>query len=139
MVQPIKGPATDQTQIEVVWEALADDDTGGSTIISYNLQWDTDGTETEFLELVGESQSYIQTSYTISQGIEVGGFYSFRVRAKNKWGFGDFSEPVLFDASFKPETPDTEPTTSNSGAMIKIEWTLPFNNGAPITAFEILL
>lgn len=46
MVMPIKGPATDQTQIEVLWVALVGDDTGGSTITSYNLQWDTDGTET---------------------------------------------------------------------------------------------
>ena len=28
---------------------------------------------------------------------------------------------------------------SNAGAKIKIEWTLPFNNGAPITAFEVLI
>ena len=59
MALPIKGPATDQTQIEVVWQILLGDDTGGSTITSYNLQWDTDGTETQFVELVGESQSYI--------------------------------------------------------------------------------
>ena len=61
------------------------------------------------------------------------------MRAKNKWGFGEFSDPVLFDASFKPEPLETEAITSNSGAMIKIEWTLPFNNGAPITAFEVLI
>ena len=59
MATPIKGPATDQTQIEVVWSQLTGDDTGGSTITSYNLRWDKDGTETEFYELVGESQSYI--------------------------------------------------------------------------------
>ena len=59
MGTPTKGTATDQTQIEVSWEPLVGDDTGGSTITTYNLRWDTDGTETEFVELVGESQSYI--------------------------------------------------------------------------------
>lgn len=135
MQVPIKGPATDQTQIEVVWQPLTGDDTGGSTITSYNLRWDTDGTETEYFELAGESQSYIQTAYTISQGIEVGGLYSFKVRAKNKWGFGEFSDSVRFDASFKPEPLEQPPVTSIVGAKIKIEWGLPFNNGATITAF----
>ena len=69
----------------------------------------------------------------------MGGFYSFQVRAKNKWGFGEFSDSVLFDASFKPEALETTPTTSNSGAMVKIEWDLPFNNGAQITAFQVLI
>lgn len=69
MQVPTKGPGTDQTQIEVVWQQLTGDDTGGSSIISYNLRWDNDGSETEFVELVGESQSYIQTSYTIAQNI----------------------------------------------------------------------
>ena len=61
------------------------------------------------------------------------------MRAKNKWGFGEFSDTVLFDASFKPEALTTPPETRNSGAMIEIEWSLPFNNGAIITAFEVLI
>ena len=120
-----------------MWDALTGDSTGGSTILSYNLQWDKDGSEKEFVELVGESQSYIQNAYTISQGIVVGGFYSFRVRARNKWGLGPFSDVVRFDASFKPEAPSAAPVTTNTGALVKIEWTLPFNNGATISAYEI--
>ena len=101
---------------------IAGDDTGGSTIISYNLEWDTDGTGAAFYELAGLSQSYIQTSYTISQGIEVGGFYQFRIRARNKWGFGEYSDPVLFDASYLPEPLDSPPTTTNVGGLVRIEW-----------------
>lgn len=59
------------------------------------------------------------------------------MRAKNKWGFGEFSDTVLFDASFKPEKLTEPAVTRNSGAMIEIQWGLPFNNGATITAFEV--
>ena len=67
------------------------------------------------------------------------GFYSFRVHAKNKWGFGDYSETVLVDASFKPEALSSPPVTINSGALIEISWTLPFNNGATIQEFEVMI
>ena len=135
----VKGAATDQTQIEIDWTALAGDATGGSIIISYNLEWDRDGTQTTFEELVGQSQSYIQSSYTIAQGITVGESYSFRVRARNKWGFGEFSDPVLLDASYSPEPFDSPPVTTNVGGNIRIEWTAPFDNGAEITKYEIVI
>ena len=50
---PTKGSSTDQTQIEIDWEPLTGDKTGDSMILSYNLQWDKDGTNTKFYELVG--------------------------------------------------------------------------------------
>ena len=61
------------------------------------------------------------------------------MRARNKWGFGPFSDTVRFDASFKPEAPSQSPVTTNAGAMIKIQWSLPVDNGATITAFEVLI
>ena len=33
-----EGPATDDTRIQVVWDALLGDDTGGASILSYNLE-----------------------------------------------------------------------------------------------------
>jgi hypothetical protein len=61
------------------------------------------------------------------------------VRAKNKWGYGEFSDPVLLDASYYPEPLDSPPVTSNVGGTIRIEWTEPLDNGTEITEYEIVI
>lgn len=40
MTAVTRGSATSETQIEVNWSALTGTDTGGSSIDTYNLQWD---------------------------------------------------------------------------------------------------
>ena len=51
--------------------------------------------------------------------------YAFRVRARNKWGFGPYSKTVLIEASTKPATEFTTPVILNSGLNILISWPLP--------------
>ena len=47
---PFEGLATDDTRIQVNWNPLVGDATGGSTILSYNLEMRIGGV---FNELVG--------------------------------------------------------------------------------------
>jgi hypothetical protein len=40
-----------------------------------------------------ELGSYLGTQFTLTQDVVPGDIYSFKVRAKNKWGWGDYSDP----------------------------------------------
>lgn len=88
---PYEGPATDDSRIQVNWNPLVGDATGGSTILSYNLEMRIGGV---FTELVGQTTYYQSTNYLIQAGISSGQTYAFRVRARNKWGFGPYSDIV---------------------------------------------
>lgn len=90
MNTPTRGSSTTVSQIQVNWVALTTDaDKGGSTILSYHLQWDQ-GTGS-WADLIGLSTESTATTYTVTSGITGGTSYQFKVRAKNLYGFGDYS------------------------------------------------
>ena len=121
-----------------MWSALTGDNTGGSLIQSYNLEWDVDGTATTFKEIVGQTSAFTFTSYIMASQITYGQTYNFRVRAKNKWGFGPYSPTVEIQASTNPNIPFA-PITIIEGANVKISWQMPLINGAVIDAYQILI
>lgn len=65
--------------------------------------------------------------------------YAFRVRARNKWGFGPYSKTVLIEASTKPATEFTTPVILNSGLNILISWPLPAEKGSTILEYQIVV
>lgn len=67
MDAPTRGSATTSTQIQIQWNALTTAyEIGDAPIKSYNLQWDVDGTDTNYVDLVGSTTPYIQTSYAMT-------------------------------------------------------------------------
>jgi len=46
MAVPERGSSTDSVRIQIDWTELTGDETGGASILSYNLEWDVDGTQT---------------------------------------------------------------------------------------------
>jgi hypothetical protein len=50
MIDPFEGNATDNTRIQITWLPLTGDATGGTEILSYNLEMEIGGV---FTELVG--------------------------------------------------------------------------------------
>ena len=100
MLAPTSGSITDEEQVHVQWLALTDTATGGSTIVSYNLQWDRGtGVEDDWYTVVGESPYSTLLEATLSNEIVPGTLYKFRVRAANIHGFGDFSDTVTIKAA----------------------------------------
>ena len=80
------------------------------------------------------------TSYTLTSNIVGGNFYTFRLRAKNKWGWGDYSSTFNILAAMAPDRMARVITTINpSDGALKIQWTKPFENGSPVTAYQIEL
>jgi hypothetical protein len=100
---------------------------GDSVILSYNVQWDR-GLQNGFYELVGGgSDPYTLLEYTIDSSVETltpGDGYTFKYRAKNKYGWGEFSESVTFLAAAIPLQANPV-TTTIENLYVKISWDEP--------------
>jgi hypothetical protein len=141
MNTPTEGTLTNEAQIEIEWAALSTAaETGGSTILSYNLQWHDgeDDIDASWVSLAGDISEYPGTSYIVTLHVERGATYRFRVRAKNLWGYGDYSSTVALVASAAPDQVDTAATSidSSTGDLV-ISWVAPDDRGSPITAYQI--
>lgn len=81
-------------------------------------------------------QSGLSTlSYTASS-LTAGTVYSFRVEARNNYGYSEYSAEVAVLAASKPDTP-IAPTTTVSGSYIIVQWLEPEINGSPIESYTI--
>ncbi len=104
---PSSGPANDLTvisssNIRVTYSPLITTiETGGSAILSYNLQVD-DGAGS-FIDVFGWSKDTLSLSATVKA--KKGITYAFRYRAKNIYGWGDFSPLTYILAADKPSQP----------------------------------
>jgi hypothetical protein len=70
------------TTIQVKWVELSGAQTGNSPILSYNLYWDN-ASGSSVYELVDS----LVTTFTVT-GLTGGLNYSFKVRARNVYGYG---------------------------------------------------
>jgi len=105
MTPPSEGSLTSEAQIEVVWAALATPaETGGATISSYSLEWHAGGADplATWVSLVGDLSDNPGTSYIVTNGIIRGETFSFRLRARNIWGWGARSAESQIVASRAP-------------------------------------
>jgi hypothetical protein len=99
----VAGSGTTESQVELVWGSLTTAaETGGAPILSYNAQWDQ-GTGGSYENLVGYLSDFSATTFTVTSGISPGAQYGFRVRAKNMWGWGAYSEVLAVAPSAPPE------------------------------------
>lgn len=107
--------------------------------MSYVIYWDNGDSSADFIELVGSPSQLTQTTYTVSDSIQVGKSYRFKVKAVNKWGDGTFSNSLSVLASSRPATIQPAATTSVdalSGDLV-IQWTEPDAHGSALQSFVI--
>lgn len=102
---------TTMSRIGIVWQAGIED--GGTPVIDYRVSWDQ-GTGTWDIRQSGLST----LSYTASS-LTAGTIYSFRVEARNAYGFSEYSQEVSVLAASKPSTP-IAPTTTIDGSNVII-------------------
>jgi len=135
MPAPSKGALTLQTQVHVLWTNTDySPNNGDSPIITYNLQWDRGTNGFFWFNLIGSSTDSLTTSYIVTNGVVAGDFYQFRVRAKNKWGWGTFSPVFTIQASTIPDKM-TPPTVANNlqTGQVTISWVKPNDRNNAIT------
>lgn len=92
MNAPTRGASTTEGQIELFWNSLTGDNTGGIQIDSYNLQWDAGSNGATWYDLVGE-EGFFSTALTYTKvgGLNAGEPYMFRLKAFNVHGWGPYS------------------------------------------------
>ena len=138
MLGLVAGPATTESQVELVWEALATaEETGGSPILSYNVQWDQ-GNGGAFENLAGYLSDFAGTSFIVTSGISPGAAFRFRARGKNMWGWGPYSTILTAAPSSTPEqmqlvTVTIDPSTGG----VTLRWAAPDDNAADITEYSV--
>lgn len=105
---------------------------GGNTVIDYRVSYDqATGTWTS---LANEHTEKVYTASGLSPGLT----YSFKVEARNEFGFSEYSDTVQILCAMHPETPDA-PSTTVVGDSVVFEWAAPADNGTPITAYSVYI
>jgi len=110
---------------------------GGSTILSYNLQWDN-GNGVVNVNLVGYSTPYLHPYFTVISGVTAGALYNFKYRARNVYGWGDFSDEVTLKAARQPEQMLPVQTLIENN-FVKISWDYPNDNSDTVNEYEVLI
>lgn len=64
--------------------------------------------------------------------------YEFKIEAKNEYGYSAYSSTLALLAAYIPEIP-TNVSTEIDGSQLKVIWTLPSDNGSPITAYNVFI
>ena len=136
-----RGSQTTETQLEVTWDYLTGLSTGGSTILSYELQLNTGS---GFVEVVGDSLGdYTQNSAIIKSGLISGFSYTFRYRARNVFGWGEYSQLGSAIMSGVPTAVTNVVVSQNStSTKISIAWSAPSSNGGTgilITQYNVAI
>lgn len=130
MAQPSLNVFSTDTTIILYWSSVSGSSAGNSDVLSYNLYWDA-GSGTANIELTDT----LVTSYTI-YGVTGGQPYIFKLRARNIYGYGDFSNTLTISPSDVPGKMDM-PTVELSGTDVKVSWTAPTSHSSSITAYDI--
>ena len=92
---------TTTTSITVQMPIISGSNTGGSSILSYNLQVNQGGNSQVYTSIVGEFPYSTTTTYT-KNGLTTGITYKFRYRVANAHGWSGFSDPVSILCSTVP-------------------------------------
>ena len=112
------------------------EETGGSPIVSYGLEWDggQEGSNT-FETLVGDEINNIQLTY-VKTDLTSGVVYNFRYRAKNIYGWSPYSNVLSQVAARVPDEP-LAPVTSNTATSVTITWQEPYDGATAITGYKV--
>jgi hypothetical protein len=128
------------TQIGVGVTALAGLETGGSPILSYEVEIDHDGGGTgPWTEVAGGTTDSLDLEHVVS-ALTPGELYFFRYRARNQHGWSEGYSPV--QSILLATVPSAPPAarTTNSGADVLVDWDAPASDGsAPLLAYRVRL
>lgn len=77
----------------------------------------------------------------MATGLTAGVIYEFKVEARNQYDHSAYSEVLTLLCAFIPEIPTDVLTSIDSpySSTMKVEWTLPTDNGSPITSYRVFI
>ena len=127
------------SQIAMSFEELTADATGGSPILSYNLQIDSvGGGSGPWIEVQGESEDILATSGVVT-GLTPGEPYFFRYRARNAHGWSEPSNVHFTLMATRPDQiPPSPSRTVDSDRDVIISWdATPNERDSAVTAYRV--
>lgn len=136
MAAPSEDPSSTDVTLTLNWVALTGAQAGNSDVIAYSLYWDN-GVSAATADI--ELTDALVTSFTVN-GVDGGKPYKFRVRARNIYGYGEYSPAATItphDLPGKTGIPTVALSASDSTA-VEVSWALPNEHSSPITKYEIL-
>jgi hypothetical protein len=77
------------------------------------------------------------TNYLVTS-LTSGTTYEFKLESKNEYGYSEYSSTLSLLAAHIPVIP-TSVTTEIDGTQVKVTWSLPSDNGSPITAYKVFV
>lgn len=123
-------------RITVIWAPIPEgNDAGEEKIIYYSLEWDQ-GPIQEWQQLT--TPGILVNSYTQTTGFAKSLTYTYRVRAMDLIGYGQYSNLLTVVPMDLPDQTDI-PVTVIKGINVKISWIEPFGNGDPIFKYRVYL
>ena len=123
--------ANGENAIDLTWDPPADD--GGADISGYEIHVSTNG-GASYSRLTSLSAS--ARAYTHS-GLRPGDGRHYKLRARNRAGWGEFSDPVsAFTLTGAPRAPGLT-ARANGSTEIKLTWTEPDDRGAEIQSYDL--
>jgi len=117
------------TTLGIVWTEGASN--GGAAVTEYRINMAQQGASFSVLASTADAMF-------IATGLTYGVTYQFKIEAKNEYGYSEYSETISLLAAHIPEIPTTVLTTIE-GQQVKVSWTLPSDNGSPITAYKVYI
>jgi hypothetical protein len=147
MAAPTRGTDTTDTVLHIDWAASTGLDTGGSDIVGYAVYSD-DGVPgaawpDEWKHEAGYTALHESTFLKITEGVKAAAIYTFRVMAKNKWGWGAFSTTDggagrVLAATHPSQVGLTTTAIDPATGGVLISWEAPLaTGGVQITAYRV--
>lgn len=124
MSAPYRNDATNTEKVVVDWQSIASPQNGNSNVTSYSLEFDSGTNGLVWTALTGYISAFTNLTTVVTDNIERGVTYHFKLRAQNIWGWGAYSTIHHIQAATRPLVITTIAAKINplNGNLV-IEWT----------------
>jgi hypothetical protein len=138
MNEPVRNnDLTNTMEIVVDWTPLTSPADGNSPVISYSLEFDQGTSQSEWISLCGYLTDFTETRFVVSESIERGGTFWFRLRAKNDWGWGVYSSAVAVEAATWPRPITDIRSSVLTNGDYKAEWSPADDQGSEVLDYTL--
>lgn len=140
--KPASPPVADRpytTAERIKLDYVTVSDTGGATVLSYELQMGSPLLN-DWASIVGHDPHSLALTHTISTGLVKGQNYTFRYRAVNQVGGGPWSDEITVKAAGLPSAPQKPELMASTSTTVTLylNHSDVDNGGAQITGYKLL-
>lgn len=120
----------------MIIQELTGASSGGSQILSYQIDYDLGSNSAFWQELKGFSAND-DTLFVIKTSLTISSEYRVRYRAKNIYGWSDYSEITSIYTIMVPDVTSSAVSTELVGTNVVFSWTAPSERGTAILYFNL--